>query len=424
MIDALLLTGLICLAVWATFFVVYYLGLACSYFLTREDVPFVTDLSTRFIVVIPAHNEELMIAANLKSWSQVDYPKDRYDIAVIADNCSDNTAEIASALGADVITRKDESRKGKGQALAWAFAKIHLKKYDAVVIVDADTVVNNKFLQAMNARMRKGASVVQGYDGVLNPNHNAMTRVIWITNVMKNLLFNHAKSKLGLSVQLMGTGMCFDSKILEKIGWKGFSKGEDGEQFAYLAEEGIRVQFEPRAEVFADEASSLRQAYTQQLRWVSGRMQLVRLGFLLLFQGLKKRDLYLVDSSLTFLSPNYVELANLTIIGFLLSLVVSISGQSVLVAWFAILLLGQFVYFSVGMGITDCSLQTIKSLLFVPVFLGWRGMVNILAILHVRQTTWVRTQRVQSGSTNEHLKASGSAMEEGTTNSTKFSAGK
>ena len=399
--EMVLVAALVGLAVWGTFFVAYQLGLACSYFITKEDMPLDSESRTRFVVVIPAHNEELMIGANLKSWSRVDYPKDRFDVTVVADNCSDNTAEIAVAEGAAVLVRKDETSKGKGQALAWAFEKIDLRKYDAVVIVDADTVVNSVFLRAMNARLSRGATVVQGYDGVLNPHQNAMTRVIGITNVIKNLLFNHAKSKLGLSVQLMGTGMCFDRKILERIGWKAFSKGEDGEQFAYLAEEGVRVQYEPRAEVLADEASSLRQAYTQRLRWVSGRMQLVGLGFRLLFRGLKKRDLYLVDSSLTFLTPNYVELANLTVIGLLLSLMVPASGRPILFIWFSILLLGQCAYFFMGMRMTDCSAQTVKSLLFVPVFMAWRGMVNVLAIFHVRQETWVRTQRVSSGSTEE-----------------------
>jgi cellulose synthase/poly-beta-1,6-N-acetylglucosamine synthase-like glycosyltransferase len=400
--DIVMLAVLVSLAVWGTFFVAYQLGLACSYFITKEDVPLVNEPRTRFVVVIPAHNEELMVSANLKSWSRVDYPKDLFDVIVIADNCNDNTGRIAMAEGARVLTRRDERSKGKGQALAWAFEHVDLKKYDAVVIVDADTVVNSTFLKAMNARQIQGAAVVQGYDGVLNPHQNAMTRVIQITNVVKNLLFNHAKSKLGLSVQLMGTGMCFNREVLEKIGWKAFSKGEDGEQFAYLAEEGVRVQYEPRAEVLADEASSLGQAYTQRIRWVSGRMQLVGLGLCLLLRGLKKRDLYLVDSSLTFLTPNYVELANLTVIGLVLSFVVpASSGGIFLLMWFSALLLGQTAYFFMGMRMTDCSFETVKSLFFVPVFMAWRGMVNILAIFHVRKATWVRTQRVSHGSTGE-----------------------
>jgi cellulose synthase/poly-beta-1,6-N-acetylglucosamine synthase-like glycosyltransferase len=235
--------------------------------------------------------------------------------------------------------------------------------------------------------------VIQGYDGVLNPDENAMTRLMHITGVMKNLLLNHAKSKIGLSVQLMGTGMCFDRETLKQVGWKAFSIGEDGEQFAYLAEQGIRVHYEPRAAIYAQEASSFKQAYSQRIRWVAGRMQLVGDGMRLLVRGVRRRDLHLVDAALTFLLPNYVELANATVIGLLMTWLTPIPGKSALLPWFSVLLGGQILYLVIGVALSKPSSKTIGALMFAPIFLLWRGVINLIAVFHLKYSVWVRTQR-------------------------------
>jgi cellulose synthase/poly-beta-1,6-N-acetylglucosamine synthase-like glycosyltransferase len=244
-------SALAILAFLLTLCVAYLLFLAGTYFLAADAYPPRVLPDRRFAVLIPAHNEELVIAASLQSWLKVDYPRQMFTLHVIADNCTDRTIEIARGLGVTAWDRRDDQNRGKGQALAWALRTIGLPETDAIVVVDADTTVDPAYLKLMNDRLMSGAKVVQGYDGVMNPYESAMTCLMQITNVMKNLLFNYAKSKLGLSVQLMGTGMCLDRTVLQQIGWKAFSIGEDGEQFAHLAKAGVRVEFEPRAKVFA-----------------------------------------------------------------------------------------------------------------------------------------------------------------------------
>ena len=351
----------------------------------------------RFAVFIPAHNEELIIATSLQSWLHAEYPKEMFRLHVIADNCTDRTIEIARSLGATAWDRRDENR-GKGQALAWALQTIDLSEVDAVVVVDADTTVDPAYLKVMNERLVAGGRVIQGYDGVMNPYESAMTCLMQITNVMKNLLFNYAKSKLGLSVQLMGTGMCLDKTVLQQIGWNAFSIGEDGEQFAHLAKAGVRVEFEPRAKVFAQEASSFGQAYTQRVRWSAGRMQLTGLGVKLLIDGIRRRSVQLMDSALTFLLPNYAMLANLTILGLIVVALLDVPGRAMLATWLGALLLGQVLYLLLGIVVAKPSRKVMLSLAFAPAFLAWKVMIDLVSLAHLRQSTWVRTRRAPSTS--------------------------
>jgi 1,2-diacylglycerol 3-beta-glucosyltransferase len=388
--------ALIVVACLLTFCVAYLLFLAGVYFVVPTPQVRPAPPAKRFAVFIPAHNEELIIATSLQSWLALDYPKEMFRLHVIADNCTDRTIEIARSLGATAWDRQDQDNRGKGQALAWALQTVDLSETDAVVVVDADTTVDAGYLKIMNDRLVAGARVVQGYDGVMNPYESAMTCLMQVTNVMKNLLFNYAKSKIGLSVQLMGTGMCLDKCVLQQIGWKAFSIGEDGEQFAHLAKAGIQVEFEPRAKVFAQEASSFGQAYTQRVRWSAGRMQLTGLGVALLFDGFRQRSIQLVDAALTFLLPNYAMLANLTILGSILVALLDVPGRAVLAMWLAALLVGQVLYLSLGIVVARPSRRVLRSLAFAPVFLAWKVMIDLVSLAHLRQSTWVRTRREPS----------------------------
>jgi cellulose synthase/poly-beta-1,6-N-acetylglucosamine synthase-like glycosyltransferase len=384
------------LACLLTLCVAYLLFFAGVYFFVPDPQVPRAPPTKRFSVLIPAHNEELIIATSLQSWLKVDYPKEMYRLHVIADNCTDRTIEIAQALGATVWDRQDYENRGKGQALAWALQTIDLEQTEAVVMVDADTTVDPAYLRIMNDRLVMGGRVIQGYDGVMNPYESAMTCLMQVTNVMKNLLFNCAKSKIGLSVQLMGTGMCFERNVLKKIGWKAFSIGEDGEQFAHFAKAGTQVEFEPRARVFAQEASSFGQAYTQRVRWSAGRMQLIGLGVRLLVDGARQRNVHLVDAALTFLLPNYAMLANLTIGSLVLIWVVDFPWRAMLAIWFGALLLGQILYLLLGVLLAKPTGKVLSSLAFAPVFLVWKVIVDLVSIAHVRQSTWVRTKREPS----------------------------
>src|ERR1051326_2256247 len=118
----------------------------------------------RFAVLIPAHNEQALIGRLLSSLDQLAYPRERYDVHVVADNCSDLTSDLARAFsGATVHERVDRSSMAKGFALCWLIERLRAdgRTYDAYVVLDADSVVDRRFLQSMDARLVAGSQVVQ-----------------------------------------------------------------------------------------------------------------------------------------------------------------------------------------------------------------------------------------------------------------------
>ena len=129
-------------------------------------------------VVVPAHNEELLLGNTLESLEALSYSRSDYEVVVIADNCEDQTAEIARSRDVSVLERCDPEQRGKGQALHWAMTE-HLRDwpapYDAVIVLDADSMVNADFLWFMNEKLTQGHEILQGYYGVQNPTESWRT---------------------------------------------------------------------------------------------------------------------------------------------------------------------------------------------------------------------------------------------------------
>lgn len=123
----------------------------------------------RLAVLVPAHNEQNVIASSVRSILSSDYPRDKFDVYVIADNCTDETASLARAAGALVLERKNKTLRGKQHALKWAFDQINLDSYDAVVILDADNHIDPGFLAVMDHYLATGYRVIQGYVETKNP---------------------------------------------------------------------------------------------------------------------------------------------------------------------------------------------------------------------------------------------------------------
>jgi len=113
----------------------------------------------RFLIAIPAHNEENVIATTVKKLNLLDYPSDLYQIHIVADYCSDKTARLARRAGAFVHERNEGPRSGKGGALSWLFNRVLNDEFSAIVIFDSDTKVDPNFLRVMNARLAQGYPV-------------------------------------------------------------------------------------------------------------------------------------------------------------------------------------------------------------------------------------------------------------------------
>jgi 1,2-diacylglycerol 3-beta-glucosyltransferase len=349
----------------------------------------------RFDVVIPAHEEEDGIAATVASALAIDYPRELLRIVVVADNCTDQTAARAEAAGAQVLIRNDPEHRGKGYALALAFEQCFAHDCDAVVVIDADTLVSSNLLRAFAARVDAGARAVQADYAVRNPDASWRTRLMAIALGMFHVLRSRARERMGVSCGLRGNGMCFTSSLLREVPHDAFSIVEDLEFGIRLGEAGHRVHYADEAHVYGEMVSSERASRSQRERWEKGRAQMRRRhGFRLLKRAVLGRDRLLFDLAIDVLMPPLSTLAGVTVLGLGAAAAVHIwaGGASLALGlWGACA--GFLVLYGVrGWQLSGTGLRGLVSLFYAPVYLVWK------LTLPFRRSTgpageWVRTTR-------------------------------
>ena len=382
--------------IYLTAATIYLLALALAYFFLKEWGYGATEPLNRFAIVVPAHDEELLVGNLCQSLLQVDYPKEKFDIYIVADNCSDGTAAKCRQYPVQVLERCDPQNGGKGQALAWGLKQLALDQFDAVFMVDADNYVDLNILKELNKFINSGEQAIQCYNAVGNRDDSWFTQLLYVSRTISNQLYHEAKHRLGLSSYLMGNGLCFKAELLRDRGWTAFSAGEDWEYYAQLVEDNIKISFAAKAKVFHQESKSLNQATSQRLRWSGGRFGIARtLGLKLFFRGIRERNWQILDASLPLIFPNYSLQINLTIVALAVSFLLPSSALEVFfVAAFICLLVGQFILFLAGAIIAGSPWKVFRAALYVPVFLMWKSVIDVLCLTGVyRGKKWVRTKR-------------------------------
>lgn len=272
---------------------------------------------TKFALIVAAHNEELVIGNIIESLKMMDYDKKLYDIFVIADNCTDKTADIAKKKGAIVRERFDKKRRGKGYALEWMFNIIFKmeKKYDAIAVFDADNLVHKNFLKEMNKKMCKGYKVVQGYLDSKNPEDTWITGSYSIAFWSCNRMFQLARYNLGLSSQLGGTGFCIDTDILKELGWGATCLTEDLEFSCKIILNGYKVGWAHDAIIYDEKPLTLVQSWKQRKRWMQGFADVSsRYFFKLMKKAIKNFNFTAFDCALYSIQPFVAILLGLSAI--------------------------------------------------------------------------------------------------------------
>ncbi|WP_160678196.1 glycosyltransferase family 2 protein [Clostridium sp. C8-1-8] len=262
--------------------------------------------SKKFAMIVAAHNEEVVIANLIESLQHQDYPKELYDIFVIADNCTDKTAEISAKHGAKVFERNNKEKRGKGYALEWMFDKIFKmdKKYDAVAIFDADNLVSPNFIKEMNSKMCDGYKVVQGYLDSKNPGDSWITQSYSVSFWSSNRAFQLARANLGLSNQIGGTGFAVDVEVLKTLGWGATCLTEDLEFTCKLVLNGEKVGWAHDAVVFDEKPLSLKDSWNQRKRWMQGFSDVASRFFVkLIKKAVKDKNFVAFDCALYVAQP-------------------------------------------------------------------------------------------------------------------------
>ena len=249
----------------------------CSLVKLKEK-PLKVKKDHRFMAIIPAHNEEAVVANLIESLKQQTYNKELYDIYVIADNCTDNTAKVAREAGAIVYERFDETKKTKGYALNW-FLQQKIKEdapYDAFFVFDADNIVDKNFIKNMNKKLCQGEDVVQGYRDIKNPSDNWITAGYAIFYWQMHRFYHLARYNLGLSPLLNGTGFMVKFDVVKPQGWDTVTLTEDIEFSLKRIIKGKKLGWATDAIVYDEQPTGFKQSWSQRSRWTVGHMQCIK----------------------------------------------------------------------------------------------------------------------------------------------------
>ena len=243
-----------------------------------KDKPYLVDKNHKFMAIIPAHNEEMVVANLIESLKNQTYDRNLYDIYVIADNCTDKTAEVARKAGAIVYERFDNAHKTKGYALQW-FLKQKIAEnadYDAFFVFDADNIVDKNFIINMNKKLCQGEEVVQGYRDIKNPTDNWITAGYALFYWTMHRMYHLARYNIGLSPLLNGTGFMVKFDVVKPNGWETQTLTEDIEFSLKQIIQGRKLGWATDAIVYDEQPTSFKQAWSQRSRWTVGHMQCLK----------------------------------------------------------------------------------------------------------------------------------------------------
>lgn len=261
----------------------------------------------RYAVVVSARNESSVIGNLIRSIRNQKYPEELVDIFVIADNCTDNTAEVAREAGAIVYERFNKELVGKGYALDWLFKIIKSdhadKNYEAFIIFDADNILDPNYIAEMNKVFDNGYRIITSYRNSKNFDGNwiAAGYSLWFLREARYL--NNARMTLGTSCAISGTGFLVSADVIEENGgWIHHLLTEDIEFTTDSIIKGEKIGYCANAVLYDEQPTLFSQSYTQRLRWAKGFYQVFKNYGAKLVKGVFKGSFSCFDMFMT-ISP-------------------------------------------------------------------------------------------------------------------------
>lgn len=298
--------------------------------LRRRKHPVIENKQHRFAVLICARHEEAVIGQLLDSLHHQTYPRELYDIFVVADNCTkDDTAGMARRHGAIVYERFNQKEVGKGYAMRWALE--HLKAdypdtYDAVCVFDADNLAAPTFLEKINEGLCTGADIVEGYRDTKNPGDSWVSGCYAIYWLLLTRFFHRARCNLNMSNMVCGTGFAFKMEVLEPDGWNTRTVTEDCEFSILQIAAGRKILLADEALFYDEQPVTFQVSLRQRFRWLVGAAQATKCCMAPVLRGLRAHRKGCVDMFLYLLAVPSMTLLILSGLLSLLSMLLTPGG--------------------------------------------------------------------------------------------------
>ncbi|MGL5973143.1 MAG: glycosyltransferase family 2 protein [Oscillospiraceae bacterium] len=277
----------------------------------RKEIEIIPNKFHKYAVLVAARNEELVIGELIKSIQNQNYQKELVDIYIIADNCTDSTAEVAKNLGAFVVERNDISKIGKGYALKKGFSAIDEKHgfeyYDGYFVFDADNLLDENYICEMNKQFDNGYKILTSYRNTKNYDTNWISAGYSLYFLREAEYLNNPRMQLKTSCAISGTGFLIHNSIIkENGGWKHFLLTEDMEFSIDNIIKGEVIGYCGSAKIYDEQPCTFCQAWKQRLRWSKGFYQVFTKHSLGLFKSIftKKNNKFASFDFLMIISPS------------------------------------------------------------------------------------------------------------------------
>ncbi len=286
--------------------------------LLKKPQTYVATRNHRYAVVISARNEEAVVGQLVDSIKAQNYPAELVDVFVIADNCTDRTAEVARNAGALVYERFNTELVGKGYALDWMFNIIETeyaaKNYEAFMIFDADNLLDQNYIMEMNKVFDKGYRIITSYRNSKNYGSNWISSgySLWFLREAKFL--NNSRMQLHTSCAISGTGFLVSAEVIRKNGgWIHHLLTEDIEFTVDSVIHGEIIGYCGDAILYDEQPTKFSQSYTQRLRWAKGFYQVFANYGGKLFRGIFKGSFSCFDMLMTIMPAMLLTLLSIII---------------------------------------------------------------------------------------------------------------
>jgi cellulose synthase/poly-beta-1,6-N-acetylglucosamine synthase-like glycosyltransferase len=363
------------------------LGLASLFY---RDAPQAPAGGLRFLVLVPAHNEELSIGRCLAAIEADRRPGDH--VLLVADRCTDQTAEIGRSLGALVLERGEDEEPGRAAARQAGLERARELDWDAVVMLDADSIIEPGFFAACERTLASGAQAAQGRSESRR-GRTLATEASLAAFTLQGITIPRGRDRLGLSVRLRGTGMAIRREVALAHRFRA-PASEDLFFTLDLLLDGVRCRHVERARLRSEGASTWGSFGGQKVRYEAGRMAAARTYVpRLLRRALRHRDLACLEAAWFLATPPFA----LAILSLLLATgLAALAGAWPVAAVFAAGLLALALTLVTGLVQARAGLRTWLALLAAPWYLGWKAVVQVRALVSVlrRQTYYGPTARV------------------------------
>ena len=249
-------------------------------FIKKEKKIYNAAEQNRLAVLISARNEARVIGHLIESIKAQTYNPELIDVYVVADNCTDNTADIAESLGANVYKRFDNVNIGKGYALNFLLDKINNKHgndyYDGYFVIDADNILDNRYIEEMNKMLSGGYNVVTSYRNSKNYGDNWISAGYGLWFLRESKYLNYSRMLMNTSCAISGTGFLFDKEIAKNLnGWKYYLLTEDIEFTVDHVIRDYKIGYCHRAVLYDEQPNTFRQSVRQRMRWAKGYFQVL-----------------------------------------------------------------------------------------------------------------------------------------------------